>query len=296
MKAFVCVDNDSRYDDVLSAVRWCLAPGNDDEVHLAHVVVPLRWMPRRSEDDPGWAGTERAILDRVQDFLEQAATRFEDVTVRPLVLEGDAPDEILRAAAEHQVDYIVMGSVGQARSQDFLVGSVAEKIAFEAGRSVLLVRGAGVHGSRPCRALLAVDGSEASLSAVRSFASLPSARAAEIQLLHVVELPPVTWDLDVEGIGNLDESTPPVLQERADRAVESARKILADRDLKAEVKFRRGSPAAEILEVARGFSADLVVVGAHGGGSGPLSGVVARRVARHAPCSVLVASLRDGKA
>ena len=54
---------------------------------------------------------------------------------------------------------------------------------------------------------------------------------------------------------------------------------------------REGEPAHQILEAASGLPADLVVVGSHGwtGLDAFLLGSVARNVAKHAPCSVLVA-------
>jgi len=50
-----------------------------------------------------------------------------------------------------------------------------------------------------------------------------------------------------------------------------------------------GEPAAEILEVARGRGADLIVVGTHGrtGLEHALMGSIAERVVRRAHCPVL---------
>lgn len=284
MKALVCVDNDLRYEDILSALDWCLDVGEGDEVLFTHVVTPLRWMPQRSDSDLGWVGTERGILEKVQSFLEQTAARLPQAATQAFVLEGDATGEILEASAERNVDVIVLGATGQARSQDFLVGSVAEKISSASSRNVLLVRGSR---QGAFRVVISVDGSASALEAVRAFAQIPGAQQAEIQLLHVLELPPVTWDLDVSQSGQLSDSIPAVIRERGDTAIKHAREVLDERQLTAEIKVRRGYPAAEILEGAKAFHADLLVIGSRGlGGSGTLSGGVARRVARHATCSV----------
>ena len=289
MRVLICVDNDLRYEDVLSAMDWCLGLGEDDELFVAHVVASLRWMPTSTDDDPGWSGAERGILDKAQEFVDQTAARFDNVTSRALLLEGDAAAEVTATSIEHDVDVIVLGALGQARSQDFLIGSVAEKIATASHRSVLLVRDAPQASDGGYRALLAVDGSKAALDAVDVFARRPSARRARIQLLHVLEVPPVTWDLDVRGSGDLSDSVPPALRERADRAIDSAREILDKHGLTAESELRRGAAASEILEGARVFRADLMVMGSRGLGSpGPLTGSVGRRVARHVPCSVFM--------
>lgn len=56
-----------------------------------------------------------------------------------------------------------------------------------------------------------------------------------------------------------------------------------------------GSPAEEILRAAERQRADLVVMGSKGltGLKRVLLGSVSRKVARHAPCSVLVVRSRD---
>jgi len=293
MKVLACVDDDLRYDDVLAALSWCLRLGDSDEVLVTHVVAPLRWMPSKGDADPGWGGTERAIIEKAQDFLAQTAERVAHVKAKELLLEGDAATEIAKAGVEHGVDVIVLGALGQARSEDFLVGSVAEKIGAASERHVLMVRGPAPEPSEPFRALLAVDGSDASFDTVEAFTRVTRADRATIQVLHVLELPPATWDLGVEDEGQPSVSIPPSYRERADRALERASEILHAHGLDASEELRRGSAAGEVVEGAVLFHANLVVVGSRGHGVPGVvnawSGSVARRVARHAPCSVLIA-------
>lgn len=296
MKVLLCVDDDLRYEDLLSSLSWCLPLGEGDEVLVTHVVASLRWMPLRSSNDPGWAGTERAIFDRVDDFLSETAGRIRElgIAAEALRLEGDVGAELLRAADEADADLIVLGALGQARSQDFLVGSVAEKLESIADRDVLLIRPrVSPKGSR-FNALLAVDGSEAGLSAVRAFATKTRSDGALIRIVHVLESLPSTWNVDV-GDGR-SSATPTVLQEKADEAIEAAKSVLRSFELDAEVDLRRGSPAAEILAAASASSADLIVVGSRAsrsGGTEAWSGTVAKRVARHAAGSVLITSHRE---
>lgn len=298
MKVLLCVDDDLRYKDVLSSLSWCLPLGEKDEVLVTHVVASLRWMPLRSSNDPGWAGTERAIFERVDDFLSETAARIRElgIAAEALRLEGDVGAELLRAADEADVDLIVLGALGQARSQDFLVGSVAEKLESIADRDVLLIRPrVSPKGSR-FNALLAVDGSEASLSALRAFATKTRSDGALIRIVHVLEALPSTWNVDI-GDGR-SSATPTLLQEKADEAIEAAKAVLRSFELDAEVDLRRGSPAAEILAAATACSADLTVVGSRtrrSGGTQAWSGTVAKRVARHAAGSVLIASHRESE-
>jgi nucleotide-binding universal stress UspA family protein len=145
-----------------------------------------------------------------------------------------------------------------------------------------MVRGSTSTG--PLRALLAVDGSEASLHAVRRFASRFRLDGASVRVVQVLELPPST-------------SVPPAWQKRADEALSAARSLLEPAGVRPESVIARGTSTAGILNEAEDFGASLVVVGAQGLGR-PLHlpslpafrGTVAKRVARHATCSVFLAA------
>jgi nucleotide-binding universal stress UspA family protein len=274
MKVLLAVDDDERLESVLDFVerRLALTAGRGGEVLVAHVVATLRFMlPPPS------------VFERVDDFLEETAGRVRSrgIDATPLRLEGDVGSEILKASREHGCDLVVLGAYGQARTQDFLVGSVAEKVETLADRDVLLVR-----DSKPgsaLRALLAVDGSEDSLDAVRAFARYLRTHGATARVVTVLDVPP--------GI-----SVPPAIRERADEALRRAVDELASEGLRAESVVRHGTAAADILDEAATFEANLIVAGARG--LGPLlsfalrSGTVARRLSRHAPCSVLVGASR----
>jgi nucleotide-binding universal stress UspA family protein len=273
MKVLVAVDDDERYESVLGFVQRHLVAGSrrGDSMVVAHVVAALRWMlPPPS------------IFEKVDDFLEETAARFRSrgVDATPLRLEGDVGDELLKAARERDCALIVLGAFGQARTQDFLVGSVAEKVEAFADRDVLLVRDSDPKAS--LRALLAVDGSEAALHAVRAFARYHRTEGATVRVVNVLDVPP--------GI-----AVPPTVRERVDEALRQAVGALASEGLRAESVVRHGTAAADILDEAKTFQANLIVAGSTGLGSlspfGMRSGTVARRLARHAPCSVLVGGL-----
>ena len=87
---------------------------------------------------------------------------------------------------------------------------------------------------------------------------------------------------------------PPVwaegLEERQ-RELEDARRRLAEMGRDAEVVAVLGAPADVLVEEAEKRGADLIVVGRRGGLSGAerlVMGSVSSKVARTAPCSVLI--------
>lgn len=84
------------------------------------------------------------------------------------------------------------------------------------------------------------------------------------------------------------------LRKQAANAVTDAEKIIgekcAGRDFTVTTEVYQGNVKEEIVEAAKRFGADLIVVGSHGYGflSRMLLGSVSDFVIHHAPCSVLV--------
>lgn len=74
--------------------------------------------------------------DSVEGLAEAAGVPFETV-----VLEGNPSHEIIEFAEKHNIDLIVMGTLGKTGLDRFLLGSVAEKVTRNSKVPVLVVRG-----------------------------------------------------------------------------------------------------------------------------------------------------------
>ena len=75
------------------------------------------------------------------------------------------------------------------------------------------------------------------------------------------------------------------------RLLEEARELLGrDEAVTVETRAAVGDPAAVLIETAREFNAELLIVGRRGGDfvARTLLGSVAQRVVQNAPCDVLV--------
>ena len=66
---------------------------------------------------------------------------------------------------------------------------------------------------------------------------------------------------------------------------------------KVETKVLRGSPKVEIIEEAKNWEADLIVVGSHGYGffERMMIGSVSNAILHHAPCSVLIVKTKESE-
>ena len=74
-------------------------------------------------------------------------------------------------------------------------------------------------------------------------------------------------------------------------AVGQIKKSFPDANLVIETEVRLGSPVRDIVDEAKDWKADLIVIGSHGRGFwGRLTlGSVSDAIVHHAPCSVLIA-------
>ena len=145
------------------------------------------------------------------------------------------------------------------------------------------------------RVLLAIDESDFSAAAIREVESRLVFPEIVIRVLHVVWtfVPPAASILDADG--SLEGVKENVLERHQD-LVDGIAERLKSSGISAEGVVREGKPGKTIVKEAEEWSADLIVLGAHGltGLESLVMGNVARYVVDHAPCSVEVVRPRKG--
>jgi nucleotide-binding universal stress UspA family protein len=138
--------------------------------------------------------------------------------------------------------------------------------------------------------LLATDYSSCAQEALKQAVDLAKALKAKITLLNVFETffpaPPLPSAADPPGVYQWLENVKNEERRKLRVAAETAER----EGVEVAVLFKEGNPSAEIVRCAQEIKADLIVLGTHGrkGLSHALIGSVAERVARHAPCPVLI--------
>jgi nucleotide-binding universal stress UspA family protein len=138
--------------------------------------------------------------------------------------------------------------------------------------------------------LLAVDDSEYSEAAVEAIASRPWPHGSTVRLLSAVEpvVPPAA-ELWYDAAGSLERLRQEITKHHEELTARVAER-LQPTGLTVETVVRAGDPRSVIVDEAKEWSADLIVVGSHGrtGIARLLLGSVAHSVVSHAPCSVEV--------
>lgn len=138
--------------------------------------------------------------------------------------------------------------------------------------------------------LIAVDDSPFADRAANLGIELAEAVNAEIAFVHVFDAaatPAGAWGFPADRISAMSELEGKRLLTKFHDAVPP--KMAADSRVHDFVES--GKPAAAIVEVAKKWHADLIVMGSHGRGkvAGILMGSVSQDVLRQAPCPILVA-------
>jgi nucleotide-binding universal stress UspA family protein len=142
------------------------------------------------------------------------------------------------------------------------------------------------------KVLLAIDGSDASMSAVAATAALPMPSGSTVEIVSVV---PDTFAPEGSVWPNVIRIDPPtdrdrILDDVARRLLDVGGRVRVG-DRSVQIRVLEGRPATEIVAEASRFGADLIVVGARGLSAVRrlMVGSVSSEVVDNAPCTVLVA-------
>ncbi len=130
--------------------------------------------------------------------------------------------------------------------------------------------------------LVPVDGSDASMAAVREAADLAAVHDAAVHVLYVVDSTAAVSDAPVDVLSYLEDY--------GQRVVDRARSVAEAAEVKAVDGYVRvGMPVSDILEYVDDADVDLVVMGTHGrsGLDRLLLGSVTEKVVRASPVPVL---------
>jgi len=296
MKAILALDGSAPSlvaRDLVVGLPW---PA-DATIHLlAAYQVPVDWTGAVGST-MDWVGDiQDAIRDRLDEQLRAHAAALVDagLKVEQHVIRGRAADAINDLAAEIGADLIVTGSRGRGQLASMLLGSVATEVATHAPCPVLVVRRATAS-----RLLVATDGSGSAEAIPKRLGEWDVFRYSQAIAVAVsvpddpaFELMVGLYTLGDERVGALRAESAAKAQTDGDSMAERLTSI----GIPATADVRNGDPAHEILAAAEDHGSDLIVTGSRGLGAVErlVLGSVARNVAIHARCSVLI--VRDGLA
>ena len=132
------------------------------------------------------------------------------------------------------------------------------------------------------RVLIATESSRCSLEAVRRFVEMMRLGSSEVVVLSVIPA------RDIASHDPRQIETTNAMADDALEALDEALQELERAGFKASAKVRIGTPAETIVEEAKSFEADLIVLGTRNHIGDPMRQSVSERVFKHATCGLLI--------
>jgi nucleotide-binding universal stress UspA family protein len=307
MKILVAYDGSHDADAALLDLQRAGLPARAEVLvmSLADVFVPP---PSEEEIDDDTVpvylpdGIKRAH-ERARHQLEQAETMAKRASEQLNAVfpawkvtyeaEADSPAwTLLRKADLWKPDLIVMGARGHSVFGGRLIlGSISQRVLYEAGCSVRIARGPHLRMDKPPRILIGVDNSPDSQTAVDEVGRRHWLGGTEVALVAVVDtVMAITPDPAEPSVVKWIEVGDERNWDQVREIFEPSTQKLRSAGLHVEVLVTRGNPADQILEEADTWGADCIFVGAKGvrGIERLMLGSVSSAVSARAHCSVEV--------
>ena len=143
------------------------------------------------------------------------------------------------------------------------------------------------------RILITTDGSDFSREAVEKCCQMvvkPEETAIKIVSVYELTLPLDVFPAPTDFSERLESSAREQAEEFAEQSAAIIRRHFPDSNIDITLQIAVGAPEQILIEEAKEWNADLVVVGSHGRGfwGRMLLGSTTDALVHHAPCSVLV--------
>jgi nucleotide-binding universal stress UspA family protein len=217
------------------------------------------------------------------DDLVAATAARTNASVSGVLASGSPAGHILDLSAEATM--VVVGSRGRGGLRSAVLGSTSQQIAHHAQCPVVVVRDSAATSAN--RVVVGVDGSPASLAALREAFAQAKLRGASLLMVHA-------WSTSFAGtLVNSGQDFDRVRASEVDEGwalLNQSLEELKATDQSVEIieRLEQTSPAAAIIEASK--EAVLTVVGSRGRGgfAGLVLGSVSGSVLAHADSAVMV--------
>jgi nucleotide-binding universal stress UspA family protein len=259
----VCLDRSAAGESAVAHAAE-LALAFEAKLTLLHA-IESRGDALEPADALGWEITRaesQQYLERLKNDL--AGRGLEASTV---LAQGPPAEQIVAAAAEGDVDLIVLSSHGERPASDWNLGGTAEKVTARAAASVLIVPPEGPVESTACdHVLIPLDGSQRAECVLPTALGLARATRATIGLVHVVREPELFRTTlpsagDLELVENLSRRN----YELAGRYLDGLAARLGAEGIEVRVFLERGDDIHRVVnDLAEREHVDLIALAAHG--------------------------------
>jgi nucleotide-binding universal stress UspA family protein len=230
--------------------------------------------------------SSRALAERA---CEQLRSMFPKWKMHAKAVADSPAWGIIKEAAAFKAELIVLGSHGRSAVGRFFLGSVAQKVAAEAHRSIHVSRPRPRPAGAPLKIMIAIDGSDDSQTAVQAVATRMWPSSTTFWIITVIDAriqTALAWpSMKVNRWVQAQDQTS---EEWVGRMLEHSAAKLVEAGLKVETDIFDGDPKTVLLREAEDWKADCIFLGGRGlqHGERLVLGTTATAVATRAHCSV----------
>jgi nucleotide-binding universal stress UspA family protein len=284
--AYDASEDAERAANLAAAIRW----PPDTNIRVVSVVEPTAMRAPMAAPLTTDVRLDEVIARVLEEQSAAVVQRLRETGVQATseVDWGRPATVIAQATRDAGADLIIVGSRGRGGIASLVLGSVSAELIDHAICPVLVARGANLG-----RVLVAIDGSPSSERAVQTVATWPIFEGATVRVISVADVPrPWSAEVAPEYALALDAYGRELEEAQAQhkRLAADAADRLSQDGRQADSEVRTGDAAAEIIEAAHGWPADVVVMGTRGqtGVARLILGSVARNVLLGARSSIMV--------
>lgn len=203
-------------------------------------------------------------------------------------LLGEPYEELIHSVQQEGYDLVVAGTRGHNALQRLVMGSTAKRLVRKCPASVWIVKDKDI--KPPRKILAAVDMSDVSRQALDQAIWTAQRADAQLHVLHGIESTGLSAEvLDTNVAGSPDGSLRKLIESEVSKQFETFLSMTDTGGVVTTKHLLWGSPAYEVVRLAKELNADLIVMGTIGrrGVEGLLLGNTAESVLTHCDCDVL---------
>ena len=228
---------------------------------------------------------------------EQLKKSFPQWQVRHEALADSPAWAIITTADKWKPDLVVVGAQGHSvLGGRLILGSISQRVLYEASCSVRVARGRHREPDSPLRLLIGVDNSPYSNAAVEAVCRRDWPKGTEVRLVAVVDtVMAITSESSQFSVVKWVETSDEENWDEVRQIFQPSANKLQSMGLDAAVMIRRGNPTNELLAEAESWGADCIFLGPKGsrGIERLLLGSVSSAVSARADCSVEIVRNRS---
>lgn len=263
-----------------TALRWAIAEARSRGLPLRLVYAyeipagyPAGWYPTKGDEDrSAFVAHAESLVDAA---CAQARQLGRDLDISGEAIRGRGSDVLL--AESTYASLLVVGSRRLGGFLGAILGSVSSAVAAGASCPVVVIRGPGGEPDKPAPVVIGIDGTDTPRHVLEFGFEYASRQGIPVHAIMCWHPHPVARSHRLEHASDDEHEAAKVLLNKALSGLPGKYPAVPVEQIVLE-----GSPAARLIEQAKG--ADLVVVGARGrhAVTGMLLGSVSQSVLHHA--------------